>query len=92
MTFIKELEATMLTVRFDVLTKKSQEILEKIGDLPILFFPEWRKELIEMAEEEKELAERLRDIYVSENESIRIEYIGESIRLIDEQLYLLKRG
>ena len=91
MGLIKEAKAMVLTVRFNELCKKSKTICDMIGDLPIIFFPSQHKELIELAEEEYELATRLYQIYIDNQEFSRAALVLNGEQMIEESLFLLKK-
>jgi len=90
MRLTKEFEAMVLTARLNGLCEESKKIGSMIGDLPIIFFPEQQKELIELAEEEYELATRLYQIYIDNQEFSRAALMINCEDAIGESLYLLK--
>lgn len=91
MSLTKEFEALALTVRFNGLCKKSKTICDIIGDLPIIFFPSQHKELIELAEEEYELAIELYQIYLENREFNRAAAMLKAEELIESSLVYLKK-
>lgn len=91
MNLTKEFEALTLTVRFNGLCEKSKKIGDKIGDLPIVLFPKQHKELIELAEEEYELAIELYQIYLENREFDRAAVMLEAEKDTEMILFLLKK-
>ena len=91
MSLTKELEAMALTVRFNGLCEKSKTIGDRIGDLPIVLFPKQHKELIELAEEEYELAIELYQIYLENREFDRAAVMLEAEKDTEMILFLLKK-
>lgn len=91
MNLMKELKVAALTVRFNELCEKSKRIGSIIGNLPIIFFPSQHKELIELAEEEYELAIELYRIYLENREFDRAAAILKTEELIEASLFHLKK-
>lgn len=91
MSLTKEFEALALTVRFSELCEKSKKIGNIIGDLPIVLFPEQHKELIELTEEEYELAIELYQLYLENREFDRAAITLEVEKDTEMALFLLKK-
>lgn len=91
MNIVDEFKALALTVRFNSLCEKSKKIGDAIGDLPIIFFPEQRKELIALAEEELYLGGQLLVIYESNKEFERADAMREAIKATKQCLYILNK-
>ena len=91
MSISKEFEALALTVRLNGLFEKSKKIGDIIVDLPIVFFPKQQNELIELAEEEYELATRLYQIYIDNQEFSRAALVINGEQMIEESLFILKK-
>ncbi len=91
MNLMKEFEAMALTARLNGLCEKSKKIGSIIGDLPIIFFPSQQRELIELAEEEYELATRLYQIYIEDREFNRAVTMLTAEELIETALFYLKK-
>lgn len=91
MSISNEIKGTVLTMKFNYLCDKSKEIGDYIGGLPIILFPRKHKELIELAEEEYELAVKLYKLYIDNAEFNRAELILRAEESIEESLFLLKK-
>ncbi len=91
MSFMKELEAMVLTVRFSELCEKSKKIGSIIGDLPIVLFPKQHKELIELEEESYELVIELYQLYLENREFDRAAVMLEVERDTEMILFNLKK-
>lgn len=91
MGLMKEFEAMALTARLNGLFEKTKKIGNIIGDLPIIFFPTQQNELIELAEEEYELATRLYQIYIDNQEFSRAALMIKCENDIEYSLFLLKK-
>lgn len=91
MSISNEIKGTVLTMRLNYLCEKSKEIGDYIGDLPIVFFPKQQNELIELAEEEYELAANLYKLYIDNAEFNRAELVLRAEESIEESLFLLKK-
>lgn len=91
MRFTEEFKALALIVRLNGLFEKSKMIGDRIGDLPIVLFPTQHKELIELAEEEYELAIELYQIYLENREFNRAAEMLKAEELIEMSLFYLKK-
>ena len=91
MSIRNEIKGCILTMRFNYLCERSKRMGEYIGDLPIIFFPSEQKELIEVAEEEYELAVELYNLYIDNAEFSRAALVLQSEEFIAEQLFILKK-
>lgn len=91
MNLMKEFEAMALTARLNGLCEKSKKIGSIIDDLPIIFFPSQQEELIELAEEEYELATRLYQIYIDNQEFSRAALMINCEDAIEQSLFWLKK-
>lgn len=91
MRFTEEFKALALTVRLNGLFEKSKIIGDRIGSLPIVLFPEQYKELIELSEEEYELAIELYQIYLENREFNRAAAMLKAEELIEMSLFYLKK-
>lgn len=91
MRFTEEFKALALTVRLNGLCEKSKMIGDRIGGLPIIFFPEQHKELIELAEEEYELAIELYQIHLENQEFNRAAAMLKAEEVIEMSLFYLKK-
>lgn len=89
MNVIEEFKALALTVRFNALCEKSKKIGDAIGNVPLIFFPEQRKELIAIAEDELYLGGRLVEIYESNKEYDRADTMRKAVDDVKKCLYLL---
>lgn len=91
MRLTEEFKALALTVRLNGLCEESKRIGNIIGDLPIIFFPEQQNKLIELAEEEYELAIELYQIYLENREFNRAAAMLKAEETIEMSLFYLKK-
>ena len=91
MKLTEEFKALALTARINALCDKSKEIGDRIGDLPVIFFPEQHKELIELGEEEYDLETRLYQLYIENGEYKRAALMLNAEAASEKALFLLKR-
>lgn len=91
MNFIDEFTTLALVARIRVLGDESMKIGNAIGDVPVIFFPEQHKRLIELSEEMYDIEQRLYQIFIENGETERAELMLVSERETEKALYLLKR-
>ena len=91
MNIVSELKATILTRKLNGLLDKSQMIVDMIGDYPVMLFPKYQERLIDLAEEEYDLATQLYQLYIENQEFGRARIVLQSEALIERSLFLLKK-
>lgn len=91
MGFTNEFKALALTVKLNALCEESKIIGDRIGCLPIVLFPEQHKKLIELAEEEYELAIELYQVYLENREFNRAAAMLKAEEAIEMSLFYLKK-
>ncbi len=92
MNLVKEFEALTLTLKIDELSEECERINKAIGDLPIVLFPEMRKRVIELMEEEYKLEIRLYEIYLELADEYRVKCILDAQACTEAAIRLAKTG
>lgn len=92
MNLVKELEALTLTLKIDELSEECERINKTIGDLPIVLFPEMRKRVIELMEEEYKLEIQLYEIYLELADEYRVKCILDAQACTEAAIRLAKTG
>jgi hypothetical protein len=92
MNLVKELEAMKLTLKIDEMSDECMRINKTIGNLPIVLFPELRKRVIDLMEEEYKLEIQLYEIYRELADEHRMEYILKAQAYTEAAIRLAKTG
>lgn len=90
MTIRDRIKSLGLTWNLVVVSSKAEIIGKQIGDLPLSFFPERVKELLELAEIEMDLEDQLYDLYSEAGEDDRAERIEEAMKATRQSYVMLK--